>query len=74
MFPANVYAALEGLELGGSLATPLPLQAAMQLFFLTATLAAGSRWRCDVEASRRPARPRAPSHISGGSDLAPNPE
>jgi uncharacterized membrane protein len=38
MFPANVYAAVEGLPLGGSPATPLLPRTLMQLLFLAATL------------------------------------
>lgn len=41
MFPANVYAVLAEIELGGRPATPLLLRAAMQVFFLVAVLAAG---------------------------------
>lgn len=42
MFPANVYAALEGIPLGGRPPTPLPLRAALQIFFLAATLGAAA--------------------------------
>ena len=38
MFPANVYAAVEGLSLGGSPATPLLPRTLMQLLFLAAAL------------------------------------
>jgi uncharacterized membrane protein len=38
MFPANVYAAVEGLSLGGSPATPLIPRTLMQLLFLAAAL------------------------------------
>jgi uncharacterized membrane protein len=38
MFPANVYAAVEGISLGGSPATPLLPRTLMQLLFLAATL------------------------------------
>jgi hypothetical protein len=38
MFPANVYAAVEGLTLGGAPAMALVPRALMQLLFLAATL------------------------------------
>lgn len=38
MFPANVYAAVEGLTLGGAPATALVPRTLMQLLFLAATL------------------------------------
>jgi hypothetical protein len=38
MFPANVYAAVEGLTLGGAPATALVPRTLMQLVFLAATL------------------------------------
>ena len=41
LFPANVHAALTGLELGGRLATPLITRTIMQLGFLVAVLLAG---------------------------------
>lgn len=39
MFPANVYAALAGLTVGGALAMPLLPRTLLQVLFLAATLA-----------------------------------
>ncbi|HLU66639.1 MAG TPA: DoxX family membrane protein [Kofleriaceae bacterium] len=39
VFPANVHAALAGLELGGRPATPLVLRALLQVLFIAALLA-----------------------------------
>jgi hypothetical protein len=39
MFPANVYAALEGLTLGGASAMALVPRTLLQVVFLAATLA-----------------------------------
>jgi uncharacterized membrane protein len=41
LFPANIHAALAGLELGGRPATPLVTRTIMQLGFLVAVLLAG---------------------------------
>ena len=38
MFPANVYAAIEGLTLGGAPAMPLLPRTLLQVVFLAATL------------------------------------
>ena len=43
MFPANVRAAVEGLSIGGSAATPLVPRTILQLIFIAACLAAGRR-------------------------------
>lgn len=51
MFPANVYAALHGVSLGGRPATPLALRTALQLLFIGALIVAAipdriaSLWR-----------------------------
>jgi len=34
MFPANVYAARSGAELGGRPVTPLPMRTAMQVLYV----------------------------------------
>jgi uncharacterized membrane protein len=60
MFPANVYAAVEGLTLGGAPATPLVPRALMQLVFLAATLTVVT---CHVR-RRRPAL-SAPDRTGG---------
>jgi len=57
MFPANVYAAVEGLTVGGAPAEALLPRSLMQMVFLAATLAVAYQLR-----SRRPAtstRPQA---------------
>jgi uncharacterized membrane protein len=41
LFPANVRAARQAIELGGRPPTPLPLRTALQVIFILATLAAG---------------------------------
>jgi uncharacterized membrane protein len=41
MFPANVHAALAGIDLGARPATPLALRTMMQLLFVSAVLLAG---------------------------------
>lgn len=56
MFPANVHAARESLEIAGRPATPLPLRAAMQVLFIGWTL-----W---VSLERRP----QPSRREGSAD------
>jgi uncharacterized membrane protein len=38
LFPANIRAAREGLDIGGNPATPLPLRAAMQALFIAWTI------------------------------------
>jgi uncharacterized membrane protein len=43
MFPANVYAAREGLEIGGAAATPLVWRLPLQLFWIAALIAVGRR-------------------------------
>ncbi len=51
MFPANVYAAVEGAALGGSAATPLLPRTLMQLVFLAAAVAV--LWPRTAAADRR---------------------
>jgi uncharacterized membrane protein len=41
LFPANIRAAREGLTIGGSPATALPLRTILQLMFIAAVLVAG---------------------------------
>jgi uncharacterized membrane protein len=68
MFPANVYAAVEGLTLGGAPATALVPRTLMQLLFLAATLTVLAHY---VRA-RRP-DPSAIDHTDAPSDVLVRP-
>ena len=51
MFPANVYAALAGLTLGGASAMALLPRTLLQLVFLVSRESIGFTWRCCPAAS-----------------------
>jgi uncharacterized membrane protein len=69
LFPANVYAALTELTLGGAAATPLWIRAPLQLFWIAAL------WRTSLATDRADSSPSAPlrptSLVTGG--IAPTP-
>ncbi len=66
MFPANVYAALAGLELGGEPAMALLPRLLLQLVFLAATLAVAAPLRRKLRSRdrHRPARITSSSAVS----------
>jgi uncharacterized membrane protein len=57
LFPANVRAAREGLDIGGSAATPLPLRAAMQVLFIAWTIWVSQARTAQAAARRRRREP-----------------
>lgn len=58
MFPANVYAALRGVALGGSAATPLLFRTPLQMFWIALLV-----WVAKGAARAGPPRPQ-PSEVS----------
>jgi uncharacterized membrane protein len=54
LFPANVYAALNGLTLGGTAAAPLWIRAPLQLFWIVLL------WRTSLATDRGHSSPSAP--------------